>query len=447
MYAVVYIDGQMSAIGIIGAGSVSFTRTLVSDLLQRTATRDCELRLFDIDQEALKASHALVEQMRQEAGSLGAVTAASDLEECVRGVDYVICTILVGGRAAAIKDFEVASKYGLRFTVGDTLGVAGISRALRTVPALVQVAQACGQWAPGAVLLNYTNPMGMLVSAVGRAVGFPTVGLCHSAEYTLRTLASYLEVPADEVTWHSAGINHLAWVLSLEHQGQDLYPALAQASERQSVYDKDRARFELMKRFGYFVTESSKHVAEYLGFFIDKPEEVERLQVPVGEFLSRRPVPIATQLEQARGEEQSWLRPISNEYAPAVIAASESNSDLVFQGNIMNEHVIDNLSANMCVEAPCAVSKGKISPVRVGRLPSAPAALCQQSLSVQELTVEGVINKDRDLVYQAVMMDPQASALLTLRTMSQLVDDLLGAYPGLEEFGSRRLSLFERVPG
>lgn len=437
----------MTAIGIIGAGSVSFTRTLVSDLLQRPATRDCELRLFDIDMEALNASQALVEQMRFEAGSVGPVSAAEDLKGCVRGVDYVICTILVGGRAAAIKDFEVTSKYGLRFTVGDTLGVAGIARALRTIPALVEVAQACQQWAPDAVLLNYTNPMGMLVSAVGRAVGFPTVGLCHSADYTLRTLASYLEVPVEEVMWQSAGINHLAWILSLSHRGHDLYPALARAGEQPAVYDKDRARFELMKRFGYFVTESSKHVSEYLAFFIDKPAEIERLQVPVGEFLTRRPVPIAAQLEQARGEGQSWLRPISNEYAPAVIAASESNTDLVFQGNVMNDHLIDNLSADMCVEAPCAVTKGKVSPVRVGRLPSAPAALCQQSLSVQELAVEGVITKDRDLIYQAVMLDPQASALLTLRSMSELVDDLLNAYPGLEGFSPRRLGLFQGLPG
>lgn len=436
----------VTVIGIVGAGSVSFTRTLVSDLLQRPATRNCELRLFDIDHGALEASRSLVDQMRQEVGAAGPVVVATDLRGCVTGTDFVICTILVGGRSAAIKDFEIGSKYGLHFTVGDTLGVAGIARALRTVPALVDIARACQDWAPRSTLLNYTNPMGMLVSAVGRAVGFPTVGLCHSAEFTVRTLAEYMGLPAAEVQWWSAGINHLAWMLSLQSHGRDLYPELARAAEREEVYGRDRARFELMKRTGYFVTESSKHVSEYLAFFIDKPAEVKRLQIPVGEFLTRQPVPIATQLEQAKAGGQTLVKPISNEYAPAVIAACASNTDLVFQGNVMNDKVIDNLSANMCVEAPCAVTKGKVAPVRVGRLPAAPAALSQQSLSVQELTVEGVLERDKDLVYQAVMMDPQASAQLTLREMGQLVDDLLGAYPGLPQFSSRRLSLFDRVP-
>lgn len=436
----------MTVIGIVGAGSVSFTRTLVSDLLQRAATRNCELRLFDVDPGALKAAQSLVEQMRSEAGAEGPVVAPPDLRTCVTGTDFVICTILVGGRAAAIKDFEIGSKYGLNFTVGDTLGVAGIARALRTVPALLEVARACADWAPRSTLLNYTNPMGMLISAIGRCVGSPTVGLCHSAEFTVRTLAAYMDVPVPEVQWMSGGINHLAWMLSLQRLGQDLYPELARAAEGEEIYSRDRARFELMKSIGYFVTESSKHVSEYLAFFIDKPGEIERLKIPVGEFLTRKPVPIATQLEQAQADGHDWVKPLSNEYAPAVIAACASNSDLVFQGNIMNDNVIDNLSADMCVEAPCAVTKGKIAPVRVGRLPAAPAALSQQSLTVQELAVEGVLNCDRDLIYQAVMMDPQASANLTLRKMGQLVDDMLAAYPGLPEYSSGRLWLFDRVP-
>lgn len=426
---------------------MSFTRTLVSDLLQREATRHCDLRLYDIDADALKAAKALVGQMRQEAGAPGPVTAAHDLKSCVTGASYVVTTILVGGRAAAINDFEVTGRYGLKFTVGDTLGVAGLARALRTVPALVEIARACQDWAPTATLFNYTNPMGMLVSAIGRAVGFPTIGLCHSAEYTVTTLAGYIGIPSDEVQWWSAGINHLAWMLSLSHGGRDLYPVLAEAARREDVYTKDRARFELMKRVGYFVTESSKHVSEYLAFFINKPDEVERLAIPVGEFLSRRPVPIAQQLEQVQGGSSTWLRPISNEYAPAIVAAAESNRDLVFQGNVMNHKVIDNLSANMCVEAPCAVTKGKISPVRVGSLPAAPAAISQQSLNVQELVVEGVLNRDRDLVYQAVMVDPQASSSLTLDAMGHLVDDLLQAYPGLGKYSSQRLWQFDGVPG
>lgn len=436
----------MAVISIIGAGSVSFTRTLVSDILQQPATRDCELRLFDLDRDALGAAAKLVGEMREQAVAPGPVIVSPDLHSCVRGAGYVICTILVGGRSAAIKDFEVTGRYGLRYTVGDTLGVAGISRALRTIPALVEIARACAGGAPDGLLLNYTNPMGMLVSAVGRAVGYPMTGLCHSADYTVQTLAEYVSVPRAEVRWWSAGINHLAWMLSLRHGAEDLYPALAGSAERPEIYDRDRLRFDLMKRVGYFVTESSKHVAEYLGFYIDKPQEVERLKVQVGEFLTRRPIPIAIQLEQARGGEPSWLRPLSNEYAPALIAALESNSDWGFQANVMNDGYISNLSPNMCVEVPCMVSRGQIGPVHVGPLPLSVAGLTQQSLTVQELVVESVLGRDRDLLLEAIMMDPQASATLTVSSIGRLTDDLLHAYEHLPRYESGRLHLFERVP-
>lgn len=437
----------MTVIAIVGAGSVSFTRTLVSDLLQQTATGDCELRLFDIDTHALEASKRLVEEMREEAKAPGPVHAFADLRSCVRGVDYTICTILAGGRAAAVHDFEVTGKYGLSYTVGDTLGVAGIARALRTIPALVEIARACADEAPGGMLLNYTNPMGMLVSAIGRSVGYPTFGLCHSADYTAKTLAGYLGVPSSQLQWWSAGINHLAWMLSLEVGREDMYPALARASERPEVYGADRARFDLMKRFGYFVTESSKHVAEYLAFFIDKPREVERLRVPVGEFLSRRPVPIEVQLQERHGQGGTWLKPISNEYAPALISARESNEDWCFQANVMNEGLIDNLTSGMSVEVPCFVSRGRVEPARVGALPTALVGLTQQSLSVQQLAVEGVSRNDRDYLYQAVLLDPQASARLTVAEISDLVDDLLSGYAGLPEYRSGRLGLFGGVPG
>lgn len=437
----------MTVISIVGAGSVSFTRTLVSDILQQPATRDCELRLYDLDKEALDAARKLVEEMREEAKAPGSVIVSPDLQSCVRGAGYVICTILVGGRSAAIKDFEVTGRYGLRYTVGDTLGVAGISRALRTIPAVVEIARACAEEAPDGLLLNYTNPMGMLVSAVGRAVGYPMIGLCHSADYTVRTLAEYMSVPITEMRWWSAGINHLAWMLSLRRGGEDLYPALAKAAEQAETYDRDRLRFDLMKRVGYFVTESSKHVAEYLGFYIDKPQEIERLRVQVGEFLTRRPVPIAVQLEQARSGEHSWLTPLSNEYAPALIAARESNTDWGFQANIMNEGYISNLSQNMCVEVPCTVSRGQVGPVHVGALPLSVAGLTQQSLTVQELAVESVLRRDRDFLFEAIMMDPQAAATLTLASIDRLTDDLLQAYGDLPRYQSRRLHLFAGIPG
>lgn len=433
----------MTVVSIVGAGSVTFTRVLVSDLLSRVATHDCELRLYDVNADALQAAGRLAAAMRSEAASNGPTSVTDNLKECVKGADYVICTILQGGRSAAIRDFELAGKYGLRHTVGDTLGIAGISRAVRTIPVLLEIAKACSAYAPDGLLLNYTNPMGMLVSAVARGVGYPTVGLCHSAEHTVLSLCRYLGVPPERLQWRSAGINHLAWMLTLAMEGRDLYPDLAVAGSRQEIYDQDRVRFELLKRVGFFVTESSKHVSEYLAFFMDKPNEIERLGIPVGEYLTRKRRPLAEELEK-NSDQQSWLLPISDEYAPSLIAALVSNEDWAFQGNVINDRVIDGLRANMCVEVSCLVSKGYVTPCRVTDFPPTLAALTQQSLNVQELAVEGVLNQDRDLIYQAVMLDPQASAVLDLRGMAQLADDLVKDYPG---YASRRLFMFDPVPG
>lgn len=431
----------MLTVALVGAGSVSFTRTIVGDLLAQPETADCTLRLFDLDQRALAAAGSLVEQMQADRRSAGSVRRAGDLQECVRGADYVICTILVGGRKAAIADFEVTGRFGLRFTVGDTLGAAGIARAIRTIPALVEIARACESGAPRGMLLNYTNPMGMLVSAVGRRVGYPTVGLCHSAENTALDIARYLGEPAEALEWWSAGTNHLAWMLSLAVGGEDAYPRLASKAAEREVFSQDAVRFELMRHVGYFVTESSKHVAEYLGFFIDKPEEIERLSIPVGEFLRRRPVPLADQVAEGAGAGRA-AHEKSNEYAPSLIAARAGRHDWAFQGNVMNDGLIDNVSREVCVEVPCVVSRGQVAPTRVGALPPAPAALVQQALAVQDLTVQAVTAHDRDLLLQAVMMDPQSAAVLSLTEMEQLVTALLEAAPDGEEYTSHRLWRF-----
>lgn len=415
----------MTAIAIVGAGSVSFTRTLVSDLLQQEVTRECELCLYDLDDAASASATELVTELREQAKAPGPLRRATSLAEAVDGADYVITTILAGGRSAALGDFELTGRYGLRYTVGDTLGVAGIARAMRAIPALVEIARTCATHAPDGLLLNYTNPMGMLVTAVARAVGYPMVGLCHSADYTARTVARYLEIPPAELEWWSGGINHLAWMLRLSRDKADLYPELVRRAARPELFVEDPVRFDLMARFGLFVTESSKHVAEYLGFYIDKAEEIERLAVPVGEFLSRRPVPIAEQLKNERAG--GLLRPPSNEYAPAVIAAAEAGTDYCFQANVMNGGLIENLPAHVAVEVPTVMSRGQLAPVRLGALPSGPAALCRQQMGVQDLAVDAVLNGDRDLLTQAVLLDPQASAVLTVRRIDQLVAELIDA--------------------
>ena len=362
----------MTAITIVGAGSVSFTRTLVSDLLQQPATRDCELHLFDIDAEALEAARQLVEQMREEAKAPGAGGGArrsrgpacrASTTSSARSWSAVAPRLSPTSRSRRATGFTTPS--ATRSVWRGFHGHCGRSRPWSTSPAPAPTSPPTGccsitqtRWACSCrrwERLSVTRPS----------------GLCHSADYTVRTLASYLELPSSALQWWSAGINHLAWMLSLTHDGRDCYPDLARAAERDEVYAKDRARFELMKRVGYFVTESSKHVSEYLAFFIDKQAEIERLAVPVGEFLTRRPVPLATQLAQEREGDHSWLKPMSNEYAPALIAARESGTDWSFQANVLNDGLIDNLTSGMCVEVPCFVTRGRLAPGAGGELPLA----------------------------------------------------------------------------
>ncbi|MHB1987113.1 MAG: family 4 glycosyl hydrolase [Acidimicrobiales bacterium] len=437
--------GNGLSVTLVGAGSTSFTQTLVEDLVQDPVTRDCEFRLYDIDARAAAEARSLIEMIQKDWESSGTVAAYDTLQQAVTGARYVICTILVGGREAVSRDFATCHKYGIRNTVGDTLGLTGMARAVRMVPVLVDIARVCENVAPEALLLNYTNPMGMLVAGVAHATGFPVVGMCHSAAYTVDTLASYVRVGRERVRWQSAGINHLAWMLLFEADGVDLYPALAEAALDDDVYRRDPVRFELLKRFGYFVTESSKHVAEYVPWFINHPQEIERLEIPVDEYLRRSHTPLtaAAALEaRASRSEKVHDREPSNEYAPRLISAKESGRDWCFQANILNDGLIDNLSRRGCVEVECVVSNGRLAPTRFGMLPSGVAAVTQQALAVQELTVESILTADRDLFYQAALMDPQVAARLSVDEARRLVDEILEAQGEELQWRSHRLGSF-----
>lgn len=439
-------DGGNPVVVLIGAGSLVFTRTVVSDLVQSDVTRDSELRLVDIAEDQLRGAVEMVRRIQEEAGARGGVVGSVDRREVLRGADYVITTIQVGGDEAIRADFEIPSRYGIRQTVGDTLGIGGISRALRTIPVELDIVRDVEELAPDALYLNYTNPMSMIVMAIARSSNLRHLGLCHSIPHTVAQIAMYLGLSPVDISWRAAGINHMAWILTLEDgDGDDLYPHLVERSRNPEIFVHDGVRFELLRHFGYFVTESSKHNAEYTSYFITHSEEVSRLRIEVDERVERMAKRAARRAQES-SPGQRLLRPKSTEYAPAIIVALESGADLSFYANVQNDGLISNLPDGAAVEVPCFVQGGQLYKAAVGALPEGPAALNRQAVSVQDLTVEGVLRDDRDLIYQAAMLDPQVSAVLTLPRAVSLVDDLIRAHGDLvPRLPSRRL--FAKVDG
>lgn len=435
------------AIVIIGAGSAVFTRTLVSDLMHDAATRDIEVRLVDTDPARLTLAAAVCRQLVTESGARAHIVAHTERRQALPGATYVINTILVGGRPGIEADLLIPARRGINQTVGDTLGIGGISRGLRTIPEIVRIARDIEELAPSALLLNYTNPMSMVVMALAAATSVRHFGLCHSVPNTASELADYLNVPAAELMWEAAGINHMAWFTRLEHQGHDLYPRLfALPTSDPELLASDGVRFELMRYFGYFCSESSKHTAEYFSFFLPHDGEIERLRIPVG----RQRLEALAQLQadhDALAGRLGGARPLltepSNEYAPALIAALESGRTYTFHPNVTNRvaggALIGNLPAEAAVEVACTASNGAAAVNRVPDLPPGPAALNRQAIAVQQLTVQAVLQRDLDLAYQAALLDPQISAILKPDQAVALVDELLAAQgPSVPDLRSRR---------
>lgn len=424
----------MVKIAVIGAGSLVFTRKLVGDLLQQEPTADAEIRLMDIDTERLKEVGEVVEAIVHRSGKRARVSLTNDTAEAVRRADYVMNTMAVGGRRAVDLDFEIPERFGIRQTIADTHGIGGISRSVRTIPQVLALARVIEREAPDAWLLNETNPMAMVVMSLVRATSVRHVGLCHDAENTARELADYLALSDPvQLAWTAGGINHMTWFLTLTSSGRDLYPRLRERAEDPAVRQRDAVRFELMDRFGYFVSESSVHSAEYYPWFLHPGGSGDALGIHGREYLA-----ILDRQQERFEENRRSLRdladqtpaiaPQSVEYAPRIVASLESNVPFTFMGNVVNTgRLIENLPENCCVEVPCTVRGGTIVAGRVGHLPEACAALNRAAINVQLLTVEGILTGRRDLLYQAAYVDPLLSTQLSLDRIRQLVDELLDA--------------------
>ncbi len=420
----------MTRIAFIGAGSVEFTRDLLGDILTFPELASATISLHDIDRERLEAAEAMARWTNEAVAASATIEAHLDRRAALDGCDHVINMIQVGGHAATLVDFEVPKRHGLRQTIGDTLGVGGIFRALRTIPVMQGIAADMAELCPDAWLLNYTNPMAMLCWAT--YAGTPVqrvVGLCHSVQWTTRGLAEIVGVPYEEVTYLGAGVNHQAWILRFERDGEDLYPRLEAAIDRDPELQR-RVRVELYRRFGYFPTESSEHSAEYLPWFMRSDAMIERFRVPVDEYVRRSEENLELYAEMRRqlaaGEPFEIER--SLEYASLIIHAAVSGEPRVIYGNVRNDGLIPNLPAGACVEVPCLVDAAGVQPTAVGPLPPQLAALNRTFLNVCELTVRAALEGSREHVYHAALLDPNAAGTLSPEAICAMVDDMIEAH-------------------
>ena len=420
----------MSKIAFVGAGSVVFTKNLLGDILAFPELQNCTISLHDIDPVRLDVAHQMAHWTASALGVSPTIEAVTDRKQSLYGADYVINMIQVGGHSATLIDFDIPAKYGLKQTIGDTHGVGGIFRALRTIPILLDIARDMEAVCPNALLLNYTNPMAMLCWAVYKGSSVPVVGLCHSVQGTTRQISHYAGVPYDEVTYLGAGINHLAWILRFEHNGQDAYPLLKRALEEGRIPESDLVRAELFRRLGYYVTESSEHNAEYSAHFIPHSGQICAFNIPIGEYI-RRSERNLVEFEQTRTQ-LSQNKPLSlepsAEYASLIIHSMETGLPRVIYGNVRNDHLITNLPDGCCVEVPCLVDRNGIQPTYIGELPPQLASMCRLHVSVQELVVRAVLEGKRDHIYHAVMLDPLAAATMPLARLWAMTDELLIAH-------------------
>ena len=453
----------MTKITFIGAGSTVFAKNLLGDILSFPELADAEISLFDIDAERLKTSEIVANKVADALGAKPTIRATTDRDAALDGADYALNMIQVGGyKPSTVIDFEIPKRYGLQQTIGDTLGIGGIMRALRTAPVLLEMARDMERLCPEVWHLNYVNPMAINCWALNRSSPVKTVGLCHSVPHTAGELARDIGVPAQEINYRVAGINHVAFYLEFKRHGQDLYPELRRVLAEGRMPDTNRVRYEMLKRLGYFVTESSEHFSEYTPWFIkeNRPELIEQFNIPIDEYLRRcefqlqKWAQLRDRLEDpttefrvqdvesehtddaptdgsVRDEERMMQQMLtvkrSPEYGSLIIHSCETGQPRVVYGNVMNTGLIDNLP-ECCVEVPCVVDQNGVQPTHIGALPPQLAALMQTNINVQALTVEAILIGNKDHLYHAAMFDPHTSAELDLEQIHNLVDELLDAH-------------------
>ncbi len=430
-------------ITFMGAGSTVFARNVIGDCLMTDCLKDSEFSLYDIDGKRLEESRTILESMNASLGSPARISAHLGIEnrkKALRGASFVINAIQVGGyEPCTVTDFEIPKKYGLRQTIGDTLGIGGIMRALRTIPVMEDFCRDMNEVCPDALFLNYVNPMAMITGYVQRYEFPNTVGLCHSVQGCARSILSLVGMNEyiDERKELIAGINHQAWLLKIEDKyGNDLYPEIKKRIHKKLLEDKefdDQVRSIYIERFGYYCTESSEHNAEYNPYFIKSkyPDLIERHNIPLDEYPRRCVVQIENWKKEYESLKDGGVKEFSrsNEYASRIMEAIVTNNTYKIGGNVLNaNHLISNFPEEACVEIPCLIDGAGIHPTYVGALPTACAALNMTNINCQLMTVEAARTKKKNDVYLAAMLDPHTSAELDIDTIVKMCDDLIEAH-------------------
>lgn len=435
----------MPKITFVGAGSTVFAKNVIGDVMLREGLGDSHIALYDIDAKRLRESKLMLEALNKNINkSRAKITAhlgVTRRKTALRGADFVVNAIKVGGYdPCTITDFEVPKRYGLRQTIADTLGIGGIFRGLRTLPVMLDFTREMEEVCPKAWLLNYSNPMAILTGGILRATSIRTVGLCHSVQVCSLSLLRSLELldkyPPEECVQYIAGINHMAWLLRLEHKGKDIYPEVKRIAAQKlrrwrggKEKGDNMVRLEMMLNLGYYITESSEHLSEYVPHFIKDaaPELIEEFNIPLDEYPRR----CIRGIERWKKQSESLVsnpditHTRSYEYGAKIMNSIMTNEPSTIGGNILNHGLIPNLPANACVEVPCLVDGNGVQGCYVGDLPEQCAAYNRTNINVQSLTIEAVLQQSRDRIYQAAMLDPHTAAELTIDQIRSLCDDLI----------------------
>jgi len=446
----------MIKLTIIGAGSAVFTKNIVTDLLSVEVFKKMEIALQDIDPVRLKASHELLNVISEKLNASPKITSHTDRRESLVGSDFVQTTIQVGGyKPSTVIDFEIPSEYGLKQTIADTLGIGGIMRGLRTIPVLLDIAKDVMEICPNAIWLQYVNPMCTNMIAINNSFpGIKTLGLCHSVQGTAEMLAQDLCENIEDIDYLCVGINHMAFYQKFEKKikgskNEDLYPKLkdladkiledkklSSRSEKITPYSHkvlhEKVRYEILRSFGYFVTESSEHFAEYVPWFIkqNRQDVIEKYKIPIEEYIDRCKINIKLWEELEKDMTPIYNQPLkrSNEYASFIMDGIANNNEVTINANVMNNGYIDNLPSNCCVEVPCIINSDECTPQQFGKLPEQLAALMRTNINVQILTAEAAVTKKREHIYHAALLDPLTAANLTIDEIYSMTDKMIEAH-------------------
>ena len=431
----------MARVVFLGAGSAVFTRNLVADLITFPELQNTEVVLMDVDEERLDRISRISEYVIKQEDARLSISSTLSRREALRGADYIVITIAVGGLQAREPDIAIPAKYGVGQCIGDTLGPGGVFRGLRHLQVFDSIIEDILELCPHAIVLQYSNPMAILTWRM-LLTPIQSVGLCHSVQGTSAQLAAYCGVPFNELDYWVAGVNHQAWFLELRHRGKDLLPTLSAKLTAEDLYGEEPVRIELFRRFGYFVTESSAHASEYYPYFRKTPEMIGAwatwYQPPGSQYgggstgggiakAKQREVEYEEMMQrQSSGQEQFAVKR-SGEYGAEIVAAVETGSTIRINGNVRNDGHITNLPAGCCVEVPCLVDGLGVHPCFVGDLPPQLAALNRGSIGLQEMVVRGHLAKDREAIFQAIALDPLTAAVCTLDQVRNMTNEMFEA--------------------